>query len=153
MARAKGLKVNCPVALDLLSNSVETKKTHKNQYCGKSVKIQLFLKKSQIVLHLDLCRETMAESRGRGFRIIVATVFFAIAIAMLVVGVLNQEACKNDGAHNGSFLVVFSILGCIAACINYHSLSAFLGGVFSISGLIILIWGSVRVFGKLHRIH
>ena len=84
-------------------------------------------------------------------------VSLAISIAMVVIGVQNQETCQNDGAHylvvNGSFLLVFSILGCIAGCINYHSLSAFLGGVISISGLIILIWGSVRVFGKLHRIH
>ena len=94
--------------------------------------------------------------KGAG-RLIVSLVNLAIGIAMIDVGVQNQEACKNDGAHflvvNGSFLVVFSILGCIAACINYHSLSAFLGGVISISGLIILIWGSVIVFGELYRIH
>ena len=139
-------------------NSVETKKTHKNQYCGKSVKIQLFLKKSQIVLHLDLCRETMAESRGRGFRIIVATVFFAIAIAMLVVGVLNQEACKNDGAKflvvNGSFhLVVFIVVCIFRVCIKdpYTSgtIPIYWGMVPFIPWFIILIWGSVTVFGKL----
>ena len=163
MARAKGLKVSCPVALDLLSNSVETKKTHKNQYCGKSVKIRLFLKKSQIVLHLDLCRETMAESRGRGFRIIVATVFFAIAIAMLVVGVLNQEACKNDGAKflvvNGSFHLVVFIVVCIFRVWNssFYSNQRFPSGTIPIywgmvpfiPWFIILIWGSVTVFGKL----
>ena len=118
----------------------------------------MFRKKSQIVLHLDLCRETMAESRGRGFRIIVATVFFAIAIAMLVVGVLNQEACKNDGAKflvvNGSFhLVVFIVVCIFRVCVmspySSGTIPIYWGMVPFIPWFIILIWGSVTVFGKL----
>ena len=41
-ARATGLKVSCPVALDRLSNSVETKKTQKNQDGGRTVSINVF---------------------------------------------------------------------------------------------------------------
>ena len=80
----------------------------------------------------------------------------AISIAMIDVGVQNQEACKNDGAQylvvNGSFLLVLSILGCIGSCIRYHDTTTailwirYVGGI---TQLIILIWGSVTVFGKL----
>ena len=101
-----------------------------------------FSKKSQTVFHLVLFR---AKAGGGGI------VPLAIGIAMLVVGVQNQDACKNDGAKylvvNGSWLLVFSILGCIGVC--FPKVGAVVGGGGGLSGLIILIWGSVTVFGKL----
>ena len=87
-------------------------------------------------------------------------VSLAISITMVVIGVQNQETCQNDGAHylvvNGSFLLVLSILGCIGSCIRYYDTTTailwirFVGGI---TQLIILIWGSVTVFGKLFWIH
>ena len=110
-----------------------------------------FSKKSQTVFHLVLFR----AKAGGG-----VIVSLAIGIAMLVVGVQNQDACKNDGAQylvvNGSFLLVLSILGCIVSCIRYHDTTTailwirYVGGI---TQLIILIWGSVTVFGKLFWIH
>ena len=80
----------------------------------------------------------------------------AISIAMIDVGVKNQDACKNDGATflvvTGSFFLVLFILGCIGFCIPPFWLEPFiwgLKGVGGITGLVILIWGSVTVFGKL----
>jgi len=87
-------------------------------------------------------------------------VSLAIGIAMLVVGVQNQDACKNDGAKylvvNGSCCLVLSILGCIGACFPKVPSSKFggvdvgavAGGGGGLAGLIILIWGSVTVFGS-----
>ena len=112
-----------------------------------------FSKKSQTVFHLVLFR----AKAGGG-----VIVSLAIGIAMLVVGVQNQDACKNDGAKylvvNGSFLLVLSILGCIGACFPKVPSSKFggvdvgavAGGGGGLAGLIILIWGSVTVFGKLY---
>ena len=108
-----------------------------------------FSKKSQTVFHLVLFR----AKAGGG-----VIVSLAIGIAMLVVGVQNQDACKNDGAKylvvNGSCCLVLSILGCIGACfpkvgaVDFQKLVA--GGGGGLAGLIILIWGSVTVFGKLY---
>ena len=104
-----------------------------------------FSKKSQTVFHLSPFI-TKAGAGGGGIGSL------AIGIAMLVVGVQNQDACKNDGAKylvvNGSWLLVFSILGCIGAC--FPKVGAVVGGGGGLSGLIILIWGSVTVFGKLY---
>ena len=104
-----------------------------------------FSKKSQTVFHLSPFI-TKAGVGGGGI------VGLAIGIAMLVVGVQNQDACKNDGAKylvvNGSWLLVFSILGCIGVC--FPKVGAVVGGGGGLSGLIILIWGSVTVFGKLY---
>ena len=110
--------------------------------------------KSQFVFHWVLFRSSFEN-------LIVSLVNLAISIAMIDVGVQNQEACKNNGAQylvvNGSFLLVLSILGCcIGSCIRYHDTTTailwirYVGGI---TQLIILIWGSVTVFGKLFWIH
>ena len=81
-------------------------------------------------------------------------VLLAIGIAMIVVGVQHQEACKNGGAQylivQGSFYLVFSILGCIRSYVAHPSFTALLGGVGGLAFLIILIWGAVAVFGKFY---
>ena len=117
-----------------------------------SVKIQIFLTNHNCLLF----RPSFGAFGGP----IVSLVNLAISIAMIDVGVQNQEACKNDGAQylvvNGSFLLVLSILGCIGSCIRYYDTTTailwirYVGGI---TQLIILIWGSVTVFGKLFWIH
>ena len=83
-----------------------------------------------------------------------AIVTLALSIAMIVVGVQHQEACKNGGAQylivQGSFCLVFFVLGCIGSCVGHPSFTALLGGVGGLASLIILIWGSVTVFGKFY---
>ena len=114
-----------------------------------SVKIQIFLTNHNCLLF----RPSFGAFGGP----IVSLVNLAISIAMIDVGVQNQEACKNDGAQylvvNGSFLLVLSILGCIGSCIRYYDTTTailwirYVGGI---TQLIILIWGSVTVFGKFY---
>ena len=114
-----GLKFSCPVAMETLSTSVDFKKNHK-----------------------------MAENHTLYF-----IVSLAIGITMVVIGVQNQETCQNDGAHyllvNGSYLLVVSILGCIGGCIDQPTFSKLLVVACSIPGLVIHIWGSFTIFGKL----
>ena len=115
-----GLKFSCPVALESLSTSVDSKKKHK-----------------------------MAENHTLYF-----IVSLAIGITMVVIGVQNQETCQNDGAHylvvNGSYFLVVSILGCIGGCIDQPTFSKLLVVACSIPGLVIHIWGSFTIFGKLY---
>ena len=78
----------------------------------------------------------------------------AISIAMIDVGVQNQEACKNDGAQylvvNGSFLLGFPFLaGIIFICLPPLCIVLGFFGI-SISNLAIQIWGSITVLGELH---
>ena len=78
----------------------------------------------------------------------------AISIAMIDVGVQNQEACKNDGAQylvvNGSFLLGFPFLAAIIfICSPPLCIALGFFGI-SISNLAIQIWGSITVLGELH---
>ena len=81
-------------------------------------------------------------------RVLGGIVILGVAIAMVVVGALNLEACENDGALylvvNGSFILGFPILASIIIqCLPQ------LGVVGIISKLAIQIWGSITVLGKL----
>ena len=116
-----GLKFSCPVAMETLSTSVDFKKNHKNQ-----------------------------DGRIHTLYFIVSLV---IGITMVVIGVQNQETCQNDGAHylvvNGSYFLVVSVLGYIGGCIDQPTFSKLLVVACSIPGLVIHIWGSFTIFGKL----
>ena len=85
-------------------------------------------------------------------RVLVGIVILGVAIAMVVVGAQNLEACENDGALylvvNGSFILGFPILASIIIqCLP--QLGKVLGVVGIISKLPIQIWGSITVLGKL----
>lgn len=85
-------------------------------------------------------------------RVLGGIVILGVAIAMVVVGAQNLEACENDGALylvvNGSFILGFPILASIIIqCLQ--QLGKVLGVVGIISKLAIQIWGSITVLGKL----
>ena len=86
-------------------------------------------------------------------RVLGGIVILGVAVAMVVVGALNLEACENDGALylvvNGSFLLGFPFLaGIIFICLPpFYIVLGFFG--ITISNLAIQIWGSITVLGEL----
>ena len=87
-------------------------------------------------------------------RVLGGIVILGVAIAMVVVGAQNLEACENDGALylvvNGSFLLGFPFLtGIIFICLPPLCIVLGFFGI-SISNLAIQIWGSITVLGELH---